>query len=182
MKESASRRLFLQKTAMASTGLALISSDVVFAFTSEAPYDGYNPYSEEKTDLRTTIFDKHVRVNGIVYDKTGTTPLDGATIEVWHMSPHSNKYRHRAKLKSNTEGKYNFITDFPNKAESLTARIYFKINYNGDSYFTELAIGEQSVNITSKHWEENQHLKDKLFPTSEHFLNTTTINFNVSIN
>ena len=182
MKESTSRRLFLQKSALATTGVALLSSGIANAFSSENPYHGYNPYSEEKTDLRTTIFEKHVRIKGTVYDKTGTTPLPNATIEVWHLSPNSTKYRHRGKLKTNDTGEYNFITDFPNKAETLTARIYFKINYKGDSYFTELAVGESCVNITSKHWEENQQLEDKLFPTSEQFLNTTTINFNVSIN
>jgi len=182
MKKSTSRRLFLQKTAMATTGLALVSSHVVGAITDESPYHGYNPYSEEKTDLRTTIFDKHVRVKGIIYDKTGTVPLEGATVEVWHCSPNSSKFRHRAKFKTNHQGVYNFITDFPNRSEALTARIYFKISHNGDSYFTELAVGESSVNITSKHWEENQHLEDQLFPKSQKFLNTTTIKFNLSIN
>jgi hypothetical protein len=182
MKESTSRRTFLQKTAIATSGLALISTNVVSAFASETPYDGYNPYSEEKTDLRTTLFEKHVRVKGTIYDKTGTIPLEGVTVEVWHLSPNSTKYRHRAKFKSNHNGEYNFITDFPNKAEALTARIYFKVNYKDDSYFTELAVGENSVNITSKHWEENQQLGKKLFPTSEKFLNTTTINFNLKTN
>ncbi|MBT8262233.1 MAG: hypothetical protein KJO05_05390 [Bacteroidia bacterium] len=182
MKESTSRRLFLRKTAMATTGLAFISSNVVSAFTSEIPYEGYNPYSEEKTDLRTTIFDKHVRVKGILYDKTGTFPMQGVTIEVWHMSPNSKKYRHRAKFKTNHNGEYSFITDFPNKEIASTARIYFKVNSDDDPYFTELAVGENCANITSKHWEENQQLGEKLFPTSEKFLNTTTINFNLKTN
>ncbi|MEM7185973.1 MAG: hypothetical protein AAF466_04875 [Bacteroidota bacterium] len=182
MKKATSRRLFLQKTAMATTGLAFISSDVVAAFTSEIPYDGYNPYSEEKTDLRTTLFDRHVRVKGVLYDKSGTTPLEGATIEVWHQSPNSSKYRHRAKLTTDQNGTYNFITDFPSKETALTARIYFKVNHNGSSYFTELGVGETDAYISSKHWEENQALGDKLFPTSETFLNTTTIKFNLKTN
>jgi protocatechuate 3,4-dioxygenase beta subunit len=182
MKESTTRRLFLQKTAMATTGLALVSSNVVSAFSSESPFEGYNPFSEEKTDLRTSLFEKHVRVKGVLYDKTGATPVSNATIEVWHLSPNSTKYRHRGKLKTNDAGEYNFITDFPNKVATATARIYFKINYRGQSYFTELAVGDKIANITSKHWEENQHLRDKLYPTSEQFLTTTTINFNLSIN
>ncbi|MBL4663256.1 MAG: hypothetical protein JKY22_06825 [Flavobacteriaceae bacterium] len=181
MKESTSRRLFLQKSAMASTGLALLSSGIANAFTSAPPYNGYNPYSEEKTDLRTTLFEKHVRVKGVLYDKTGMTPVSNAVIEVWHLSPNSNKYRHRGKLRTNEAGEYAFITDFPNSAQSLTASIYFKISHDDTSIFTELNLGQTQAYITSKHWEENQQLGEKLFPTSEQFLNVTTINFNISI-
>ncbi len=182
MKRSTSRRSFLQKTAIATTGLAFVSSNLVSAFASETPFDGYNPFSEEKTDLRTTIFDRHVRVKGVLYDSTGSFPLEGATIEVWHMSPNSKKYRHRAKFNTDANGEYSFITDFPNNEVADTARIYFKVNHNQGSYFTELAVGEAGAYITSKHWEENQDLGDKLFPTSETFLNTTTINFNLKTN
>jgi len=181
MKESTSRRLFLQKSAMATTGLALLSSGVANAFTSEIPYHGYNPYSEEKTDLRTTIFEKHVRVKGTVYDKTGTTPLPNATVEVWHLSPDSSKYRHRTKLRTDHLGRYNFITDFPNRETAQVSRIFFKLSHEGDSLFTELAVDQTGACVTSKHWEENQHLGEKLQPTSESFLQTTTINFNLSI-
>lgn len=182
MKKSTSRRLFLQKTAMATTGLALVSSNVFSAFASETPYDGYNPYSEEKTDLRTTIFGKHVHVQGTLYDKTGSIPIEGATVEVWHMSPNSKKYRHRAKFKTDANGTYSFITDFPNHEIASTARIYFKVNHGNGSFFTELAVGESGAYISSKHWEENQQLGKKLFPTTETFLNTTTINFNLKTN
>ena len=57
MKSHPSRRLFLRNSAMATTGIALFSS-TTFAntFTSyDSPFDGYNPYVEEKTDLRTSI-------------------------------------------------------------------------------------------------------------------------------
>jgi len=181
MKESTSRRLFLQKSAMATTGLALLSSGVANAFSSEIPYHGYNPYSEEKTDIRTTIFEKHVRVKGTVYDKTGTTPLPNALVEVWHLSPNSSKYRHRTKLRTDNQGRYNFITDFPNRETAQVSRIYFKLSHNGNSNYTELAVDQTGASVTSKHWEENQHLGNKIHPSSENFLQTTTINFNVSI-
>ena len=181
MKESTSRRNFLQKSAMATTGLALLSSGVANAFSSEIPYDGYNPYSEVKTDLRTTIFGDHVRIKGVVYDITGTIPLSNAAVEVWHLSPQSKKFRHRAKLKTDALGRYTFITDFPSKDHAKANRIYFKVSNSDSVQFTELFVDKQGANITAKHWQENNQLGEKLLPTTEMSLDALTINFNVSL-
>lgn len=182
MKESTSRRLFLQKSAMATTGLALLSSGVANAFSNEIPYPGYNPYSEENTDLRTSLIGEHVYIKGILYDKSGVTPVSGAVIEVWHLSPNSGKFRHRAKLTTDNQGAYQFITDFPKREIAKTPQIFFKISHKDRISFTELALDHSGGYITSKHWEENQLLRDKLFPTMRKFLNTSIINFNLLIN
>jgi len=181
MKKSTSRRLFLQKSAIATTGLALMSSTVANAFTDDSPFEGYNPYSDVKTDLRTTIFEKHVRVKGTVYDKTGTTPLPNALVEVWHLSPDSKKFRHRAKLRTDDQGRYNFITDFPSKDETKATKIYFKVSNQEKTQFTELFIDRQGANISSKHWQENQQLKDKLLPSTESNFSALVVNFNVAL-
>ncbi len=181
MKSSTSRRLFLQKSALATTGMALLSSGIANAFTSENPYHGYNPYSEEKTDLRTTIFEKHIRVKGIIYDTTGTIPLEGVTLEVWHLSPNSTKYRHRARLTTNEAGEYNFITDVPNREIGKVRKIYFKVTGDQKTLFTELVIHEHTCHITSQHWMEHQQLGEKLIPTAEQKGTTTVANFNISI-
>lgn len=181
MKESTSRRLFLQKSAIVTTGLTLLSSNVVNAFSDESPFEGYNPYMEEKTDLRTTIFEKHVRVKGVVYESNGLVPIQDATIEVWHLSPGSKKFRHRGKLYTNSQGEYNFITDFPERKTAETTKIYFKLTHKGKSVFTEMGLDASGAYITSEHWQRNQHLGEKLFPTSNTLLNTQTINFNLSI-
>ena len=183
MRNTTSRRLFMQKSTIAITGLAFLSSNVVNAFRDKCPYDGYNPYADTKTDLRTVILGKHVRIKGSVHDKTGITPIPNATIEVWHLSPNSTKFRHRGKLKTNEAGEYSFITDFPNKERGKACRIYFKVCNNNATYFTELLLASStpSAFITSKHWEENQQLGEKVLPVTEKFLNTTTINFNISI-
>ena len=183
MRNITSRRSFLQRSAIATTGLALLSSNVVNAFTDNCPYDGYNPYADTKTDLRTVTLGKHVKVKGSIYDKTGLTPIHNATLEVWHLSPNSTKFRHRGKIKTNARGEYSFITDFPNREQGKSCRIYFKVCNNNSTYFTELLLASStpSAHITSKHWEENQQLGEKVLPVTEKFLNTTTINFNISI-
>lgn len=181
MKNATSRRLFLQNSAMATTGIALLSTGIVNALTNENPYEGHNPFAEEKTDLRTTIFGEHIRVRGIIYDETGSIPVEDATIEVWHLSPNSNKFRHRTKLCTNSTGEYNFITDFPNNEPGYTSKIYFKITHNHSSYFTDLSLNSFGVYISSKHWEENQSLGKKLFPKEKKNFGTRQINFNISI-
>ena len=183
MRNITSRRSFLQKSAIATTGIALLSSNVVNAFSDNCPYDGYNPYTDAKTDLRTVSLGQHIKVKGSIYGKTGLSPISNAKIEVWHLSPNSSKYRHRGKLKTNAAGEYSFITDFPNKEDGKSHRIYFKVSDSNKTYFTELILGSiiPAAYITSKHWEENQELGEKILPVSEKFLNTTTINFNISI-
>lgn len=184
MKNPISRRLFLANTTVASTGIALLSStSVLNALTKDqSPFKGYNPYAEEKTDLRTSGFaGEHVTVKGKVYDKTGTFSIANATIEVWHLSPNSSKYRHMAKLKTNSAGEYRFITDFPNREPGKIPRIYFKISNKERSYFTELSLNQFGAYISGKHWEQNNQLGKKLFPKKESFLNHSTIKFNISI-
>ncbi|QQX77469.1 MULTISPECIES: hypothetical protein [Aequorivita] len=182
MKNTTSRRLFMRNSAFAITGLAVLTPTLTSALTSESPYSGYNPYAETKTDLRSGVFNSNsIVVKGTLYDKNGTTPLKNATLEVWHLSPNSLKYRHRAKLKTDNQGKYEFITDFPHKEEGKSARIYFKVSSSENISFTELALTEQGAHITGEHWTKNKNLGEKLFPLKETFLGETTIHFNFSV-
>ena len=129
MKTNTSRRLFLQRSVLATTGIALLISGISHAYSAKSPFEGYNPYAEEKNDLRiSSILGKHVSVKGKVFDKSGTIPISNALIEVWHISPNSKKFKHKAKLRTNKNGEYQFITDFPNNEEGKMPRIYFKIS------------------------------------------------------
>jgi len=178
----ASRRVFLGKTAAVIAGTAFFSSHISLGniLNDPAPFDGYNPFAEEKNDLRTGLFNTNsIKVTGKVYTRDGLQTIPNAKIEVWHLSPNSNKYRHRAKLKTNSAGEYNFITDFPNK-EKGDAKIYFKVSNNDTSYFTELFLNDYGAFITGKHWEENNQLRDKLFPKKDSFLGQSTCSFNIS--
>ncbi len=173
----------MRDSALAITGLTVLTPHIANAFTiSECPYLGYNPFAETKNDLRTGIFNfNSVTVTGTIYEKDGVTPLSNGTVEVWHLSPNSSKYRHRGKLQTDHEGKYEFITDFPNKEEGKCARIYFKVSSSENCSYTELILNGSGPQITSKHWENNKQLGDKLFPRKTEFLNQSTIHFNISI-
>jgi len=158
MKNNTSRRLFLRNNAIATTGMALLSSTfALHALTrEESPFKGYKPYAKEKSDLRgSTLLGKHLTVKGKIFDKSGTLSVTNAKLEVWHLSPHSAKYNHRAKLKTNSSGEYQFMTDFPNREFGTSAKIFFKVSNNETSYFTELSLNNYGAYITGKHWEEN---------------------------
>ncbi len=100
---------------------------------------------------------------------------------MWHLSPNSSKYRHRGILATNNAGEYKFTTDFPNKEKGQSAKIYYKISSENKTYFTELCLTNNDVFITSKHWEENHQLGEKLFPKKVELLGQSTITFNISI-
>lgn len=183
MKNAISRRFFLERTTVVSTGIALLSTTASLnaLINDECPFTGYNPYAEAKTDLRTSGFGaEHVTVKGMVFDWTGSYAIPNASIEVWHLSPNSSRFGHMAKLKTNQAGEYEFVTDFPNKEYGKMPRIFFKITTEGQPYFTELLVTNTGAHITGKHWEENRQLKDKLFPKKETFLNHSIITFNIS--
>ncbi|NNM23388.1 MAG: hypothetical protein HKO54_07525 [Flavobacteriaceae bacterium] len=181
MKNSTSRRLFLRKSAIATTGLTLFSTSVINALNKEVPFEGYNPFAEEKNDLRSNPFGDHVRVKGVIYDETGTTPVANAKVEVWHLSPNSKKYRHRAKFTTNDRGEYTFITDFPDREAGKTPRILFKVSNAYSSSFRELYLDRSGGYITSDHWEKNQQLGENLFPTSHRIFNSLEIQFNLTL-
>ncbi|MCG2417590.1 hypothetical protein K8089_01050 [Aequorivita sp. F47161] len=183
MNKTTSRRLFMRNSAIAITGLAVLTPTVSSAFAnSESPYEGYNPYAETKKDLRTSIFNTNtITIKGTIYKKDGVTPLRDALVEVWHLSPNSSKYRHRTKLRTDSEGNYGFITDFPNKEKGKSSRIYFKLSDSEHSQFTELILTATGSHITGEHWEKNNHLRENLFPKQTRFMDTTTIQFNISI-
>jgi hypothetical protein len=183
MKKTTSRRLFLRNSTFAITGLTVLTPTLSNAMiSSDCPYLGYNPYAESKSDLRTGVFNLNsIAVKGTIYKKDGLTPIKNATVEVWHLSPNSSKYRHRAKIIADGEGNYEFITDFPNKEEGKCSRIYFKVSNKGTASFTELVLNTSGPHITAEHWEKNRLLGDKLFPKKEESLNQSIIQFNISI-
>ena len=82
-------------------------------------------------------------------------PLPNTLLEVWHLSPNSTKFKHKAQLKTNENGEYQFITDFPNKEVGKMPRIYFKISTNNDSYFTEVSITDFGAYVSDIHWTRN---------------------------
>ena len=184
MKNITSRRLFIRNVSLASLGAGCLSSaSGLSAMTMEGcEFEGYNPYAESKTDLRASKFlGKHITVTGKVYCKENLTGLEGAKLEVWHLSPNSAKYRHQAKLNTNAEGAYSFITDFPGREEGKMSRIYFKLSKGDVTATTELLVNDLGAHITGKHWEENNVLGENLFPVKEGLKNSSIITFNISI-
>ena len=139
---------------MASAGLACITpATSLKAFTAnDSPFKGYNPFAEEKKDLRVYPFGEHLEVFGAVYDASGQQTLEGAKIEVWHLSPNSEKFRHRAKLTTDSRGAYRFITDKPNREYGKHYKVFFRVSCQGESFFTELSYNNTQAFISSKHW------------------------------
>ncbi|MBC3758352.1 hypothetical protein H7U19_08055 [Hyunsoonleella sp. SJ7] len=181
-----SRRLFLRNTAMATTGMAIVSasSGLHALSNAESPFEGYNPYTECKTDLRTSFLtEKSISVEGTLYNSSGNLPISNAKIEVWHLSPGSTKYRHRGKMYTDSNGRYKFISDWPNREPGKLHRIYFKVSKKETEFFTELLFNNFGAHISSKHWESQNVLGEtKLFPKMNTGLNTSKIEFNLSLN
>lgn len=181
MENLYARRNFLKNVALTSTGVLFLSStSILQAFNKkECPFEGYNPYSEEKTDLRKFLLtDNHVTIKGKIFCKSTLKELSNATIEVWHLSPNSKRYGHQAKLKVNSNGEYSFITDFPNKEIGKYAKVYFKITNDNKVTFTELSITNDNAFINNKHYQDNIQLGDYLFPTNKTISNQKIITFN----
>ncbi|MDN3725262.1 hypothetical protein QRD02_12810 [Aequorivita sp. SDUM287046] len=182
MNKTTSRRIFMRKSALAISGLAVLTPTLSNAFVPQNPFMGYNPYAENKTDLRSGMFSENaIVVKGTIFNEDGTNTESNALVEVWHLSPNSEKYRHRAKLKTDENGNYEFITDFPNRETGKSARIYFKVSRSHRMNFTELVLNSSGPQITAEHWKQHNKLGSKLFPKQETFFNQTTIHFNISI-
>ncbi len=184
MKINRTRRFFIRNTALTAVGIALVPS-AMLAKQNKKNFVSFKDHvasAPNNSDLRTFPFvGKQLTVKGCVYDKSGLYPLANASIEVWHLSPNSNKFSHKAKLVSNASGAYLFQTDFPNKEEGKAPRIYFKLSHGATSYSTELLVSDYGAHVTGEHWERNKQLESKLFPKKTGTFNASTITFNLSI-
>jgi len=183
-KNYSTRRVFFGKAATVLAGTALLSSQISLGaiLNDQAPFEGYNPFAEETNDLRTDLFSTNsIEVTGKIYTSNGINTIPNAKIEVWHLSPNSKKYRHRGKLTSDSEGKYTFHTDFPNRGEGEKPRIFFKTTTNNKTSFTELIFDSNHAYISSTQWESNKNLKNKLFPKYKKTILGTNIQFNYTI-
>lgn len=184
MSKSTSRRVFLRKTALVTSGLALLpSTSLLHAMTpKKCPFDGYLPSELWNNDLRKTYNNvPQVRISGTIYDALGLLPKPDTVIEMWHLSPGSDQYSHRGKTLTDSYGQYSFITDFPSNEEGRAARLYFKLGSANSGYFTELILNELGGHISGTHWEQNRVLGSKMFPglkmEGDHF----NVTFNMTL-
>ena len=183
MSTSISRRGFLGNLTLATTGIALSSTaSVVSALTEDQQVlNANNPQPNTTADMRQTLLGKQVSVKGTVFNKDGSATVPNARIEVWHLSPNSKDYGHRATFTSDANGNYKFITDVPYTTNGTISSIHFKISRRESSYVSQLWMNEHSAYIDSDHWERNQHLGELLLPKKECGYLCDEIRFNFSI-
>jgi protocatechuate 3,4-dioxygenase beta subunit len=182
--KDSSRRSFLGKTSAAVLGVAVLSSQNVIAsiFNSQAPFEGYNPYTDQCNDLRTQRFGTETLcIHGTLFCAASKAVIADAKIEVWHLSPQSKKYGHRGYFFTDSQGGYLFKTNFPNRKEGRAARIFFKISSDKGTEFTELLLDSNTAYINDKHWVKNKGLQEKLFPKYNKGLFETNIEFNFTL-
>lgn len=178
--QPSSRRSFLQKAALVTAGITVFSSSKTAAnvFNSESPYPYYNPFTSEKTDLRSPLSTvSSVKVNGTLLDKITNLPIANAKVEVWHVSPGSTKVRHRAHFFTDAAGKYTFITDMPNRTDMGAPRIYFKFSDGSKIEQTQLLIGAADAYIDHNHWARQNKTNPNVLPRMTKPFGKRTVSF-----
>lgn len=184
MDKISQRRSFLKNMVLAASGAALVSSSELFTSVLQdtAVYPGYNPFIELKTDLRLSQNgDNFIRIKGVVYCKKTFKQLPEAKVEIWHLSPNSNRFRHHGKSFTNTDGSYTFLTDFPGRETGKFAKVYFKVTHNGTISFSELSLSATRAYINHKHYDENLILGNKMFPKRNTKNGLTEVQFNLTV-
>jgi len=181
MSENLDRRNFIKLTGVASLGAALLASSngVASVLDSNNTPEGYNPYSDFSNDLRTSSLEKSISVSGKILSKSGLTPQSNALVEVWHLDTRGRKFSHKAKVETDAQGRYKFITNIPGKEDGKARQIAFRVSSKNNSYFTELLIGDEDAHVTSKHWEKNNMLGNGMFPQRKR--NSNHIEFDLCI-
>ena len=101
-------------------------------------YPGYSPIAPVKEDIRRSIQGAELQLGGYLRDRDDN-PLRDKAIEIWHLSPNSNKLYHRAKLFTDKNGAYQFITDLPGRDRGKNFCLYFKVEHLEIPYFTKLS-------------------------------------------
>ena len=103
----------------------------------------YRPGAPFKTDLvQPGTKGATLYFNGTVFGKDGTTPVNGALVEIWHCNENgaydntSDNYVYRASQKTTANGKYNFKTILPvpyavNAELTRPAHIHMRVSAKG---------------------------------------------------
>jgi protocatechuate 3,4-dioxygenase beta subunit len=133
---------------------------------------------------------KVVKVSGqIRYEDL--SPVQYATIEIWHNNSESNlsSFDYEGKLTTDSDGNYQFETDFPEKhfeeGNYKMRRIFFKIKpKNGEEISTKLYFGTNGKAFIDNHHFEKTHnnFRNELPKTKEENENLKSIQFNIYLN
>ena len=145
-----------------------------------SPYNGYKNLAVISNDLRSDPFGDVLEVRGNLYACDRTVPLSDVSIEVWHLSPNSEKFNHRARFHTEEFGHYRFLTDMPGRELGKNYKIYFKISYRAETYFTALSFSNSSVFIANR-LNRNKQIIEESKPSELRALklNMTRINFDI---
>jgi hypothetical protein len=177
MKDQSTRRFFIRNTIMATVGFSVLPSLHLNA-TAQKELNS----ASLKSDVGIGgLSEKKLVVKGKIYDKTGTFARSNASIEVWHLSPHTKRYEYCKNIIPNTLGEYQFTTDFPEKEFGKLPRVHFKVVTKERSYKTELIVSDFGAYISDRHWELNKQLGDSVFPDFSQSKNISKIVFNLSV-
>lgn len=182
---TSSKHSFLESSSIMNSSSTIIRSNhIVDALKSDiSPFRGYSHLVPVKSDLRINPNSNYLEVSGKIYNRNRSIPLKGVVIEVWHLSPDSKHFKHRARLHTDDSGNYRFITDIPGREMGKNYKIYFKIIYGESTYFTELAFNNSSIYITGRLRQKNNLLqKEKLLPKNNSSFFKSRVNFNISLN
>ena len=169
MQKNSSRRRFIRHLSLLTTGAALLPKAQAASglWGAKVPFPGYNPYMETKNDLRPIpLGTAELQLSGTVFDKQ-LKPIPHCIIEVWHLSPGSNSYKHRGRISCDARGRYSLITDFPGREKGKLGRIYFKAFSEGIDSFSQLMLSNEDAHVDGHHWERNQALGENLFPNRQ---------------
>jgi protocatechuate 3,4-dioxygenase beta subunit len=133
---------------------------------------------------------KVVKVSGqIRYEDL--SPVQHATLEIWHNNSESNpsEFEHQGKLITDSEGNYQFETDFPEKHfeddSYKMRRIFFKIKpKNGEEILTKLYFGANRKAFIDGFHVGNTHekLRAELPKTKHENDDLSIIQFNIYLN
>lgn len=116
----------------------------------ESPYNGYLPISPVKSDLRKSTGGEQLRIQGKIFDKSGSWPVGNAGIEVWHLSSGTEGFKHRAKLSTDPSGAFQLITDLPARQKGHNFKIFFKITVGVNAYYTQLSFNHSMAWLSNR--------------------------------
>jgi protocatechuate 3,4-dioxygenase beta subunit len=126
------RRGFLQATLIGGAVIPVIAKDQSLVVTDP---DDEGPFYKAGAPMREEIFDKstpgtRLEVTGRVLSVSGQ-PIPGAIVDVWNASPEGvydlAGYHLRGKVKSDSKGRYRFVTIRPAPYVGRTAHLHMMV-------------------------------------------------------
>jgi protocatechuate 3,4-dioxygenase beta subunit len=166
----------LSAVAVSSFGKAVQKEENKFEGDCKTTSDILGPFYRPNAPIRNNLNYQGLKgavlnIAGVAFGKDCVIPLKNVEVEIWHCDTEgeydntSDKFRHRARVFTNSKGEYRFKTIFPGKylngSAYRPAHIHFRVSSKETKELVSQVYFQNDPDIIHDQWASNSKAKHR---------------------